>query len=251
MEQGVHVARGVVPEGRDHHLLIACTDDPSCPGVAHAGLGDVPLDPREGARDSPVVGLYHARIASHECEKGNGFRGREGEVASGPVMDAAVLAPAPEPASRAVGHLSFQHRAEDVRVDRAREAEFLGALSRPGARLLMRRVVLRIVAVPLVIGRPLRRGGDGADRCDHLIIPEMVLIRLPLRLLAPGRLVTAYLPKREGRSAFGACSTLIAWIRFLIPGIRPRFPAQRPPRLPPRGGEHRLSGRSSRPPLAF
>ena len=74
----------------------------------------------EGARDGPVVGLDYSRIAADECEKGNGFRGREGEVASGPVMDAAVLAPAAEPVAGAVGHLSFQHRAEDVRVDRAR-----------------------------------------------------------------------------------------------------------------------------------
>ena len=45
VEQGVHVARGVVPEGRDDGLLIPRADHPSCPGVAHAGLGDVPLDP--------------------------------------------------------------------------------------------------------------------------------------------------------------------------------------------------------------
>ena len=66
-----------------------------------------------------------------------------------------------------VEYLALQHRLEEVRIDRAGEAEVLRALAGPGARFPVGRVVPGVVAVPLVIGDALGRGRDGADRDDH------------------------------------------------------------------------------------
>ena len=104
VEQGVEVARGVVPEGRDDALLVPRPDHPPGPGLAHPGLGDVFLHPGEGARHGDLVGPYRAPVAAQVDQQRDGLGRREGEVAAGTVVDDAVLAPLPEPLSRTVRH---------------------------------------------------------------------------------------------------------------------------------------------------
>ena len=111
------------------------------------GLGDVLLEPAERARDGPVLGVDHAGVAADERGEGDRFRGREGEVAAGAVQDLPVLAAPAELGARAVRHLAFEDRPEGAGIDRARQPELFRAPAGPGARLLVLRIVLRVVAV--------------------------------------------------------------------------------------------------------
>ena len=168
MKQGIEIARGVVPKGRRDHLLPSLRHHFSRLRVLHAGLGHIPLDPVEGALHGPVMGLDDALVAADERGEGDGLGGGEGEIPPGPVLQGPIGPPASELLSGAVGRLALQHRPEEVRIDRAGEAVILRALAGPGARFPVGRVVLRVVAVPLVVARALGRGGDGADRGDHV-----------------------------------------------------------------------------------
>ena len=112
----------------------------------------LPLDPGQRALDGPVMGLDDAPVAADQRRERDGFGGREGEIAPGPVLQGPIGSPASELPSGAVGRLALQHRLEEVRIDRAGEAEVLRALAGPGARFPVGRVVPGVVAVPLVIG---------------------------------------------------------------------------------------------------
>ena len=122
------------------------------------------------------MGVDDARIAADQRREGDGFGGAEGQVAAGTVLELAgpgrspVFADASEPLAGAVGHTAFEDRLEGVGVDRTFEAELSGTLAGPGAGLPVLYVVLRVVSVALVVGRPLFRRGDGADRGDHVRI---------------------------------------------------------------------------------
>ena len=169
VELGIEVARGVVAEGRGHHLLAAHADHRARRLVLHPGPDGVLLDPREGPAHRLVVRLGDALVAAHHRHEGDRLRGREGHVAPGTVLDPAVLAAPAE--LRPVRNLALEDLAEGVRVDRAREPEGLGALARPATGLAVRRVILGVVAVALVIARALGRGGDDAERGYHRAVP--------------------------------------------------------------------------------
>ena len=168
MERGIEVAGSIVAEGGDDRLLAAGADHAAGLGVLHPGLGDVLLEPGEGARNRPVVGVDHAGVAADQRGEGDGFRGREGEVPAGTVLDASVLAAPAQLGTRAVRHLAFEQRAEGAGIDRPRQPELFRPLARPGARFPVLGIVLGVVAVALVVARALGRGGDGPDRGDHL-----------------------------------------------------------------------------------
>ena len=168
VERRVEVARGVVAEGGDDGLLVAGAHHAAGLRILHAGLGDVPLEPGEGARDGPVVGVHDAGIAADQADERDRFGGREGEVAARPVRYLAVFPDAPETLPGPVGHMAFEHGAEDLGLDRAFEAELGRAAAGPGAGVAVLGIVLRVVAVALVVARPLRRRGDGADRGHHV-----------------------------------------------------------------------------------
>ena len=167
VQRGVEVARGVVAEGGDDGLLAAGAHH--APGllVLHPGLGDVLLEPGEGAPHRPVVGVDDAHIAADERRQGDRFRGREGEVAARTVRDLTVLAAAPELAPGAVRHPAFEHRPERLGIDRAFEAGLGRARSGPGAGVTVAGIVLRVIAVALVVGDALGGRGQSADRGDH------------------------------------------------------------------------------------
>ena len=65
---------------------------------------------------------------------------------------------------RAVRHLAFKHGLEGVGIDRTRKSQILRAPARPGARLPVGAIGLRVVAVLSVVGYALRGRGDHADR---------------------------------------------------------------------------------------
>ena len=138
-------------------------------GVLHPGLGDVLLEPRQRARDGPVMGIDDARVAADERGQGNGFRGREGEVAAGAVLDATVLAAPPElgcpsrPA-RLPSSTALKIFGSTGPVSPSSSAPLAG----PGAGVPVRGIVPGVVAVLLVVARALGRGGDGPDRGHHL-----------------------------------------------------------------------------------
>ena len=167
MELGIQIARGVVPEGRGHRLLVPGADHADGLRVLQPGLGGVALDPGQRALDRPVMGVDHAPVAADQRRQRDGFWGREGEIPPGPVLQGPIGSPASELPSGPVEYLALQHRLEEVRLDRTGEAEVLRALAGPGARVPVGRVVPGVVAVPLVIGDALGRGRDGADRDDH------------------------------------------------------------------------------------
>ena len=150
--------------GRDH-LLIAGPDHRPRGGVAHPCLYGVLLDPAERRHDRLVVRLDDPIVAAHHRHQADGLGRAQGHVPARTVRDAAVDLLAPETA--AARHLAFEHRPETFGIDRAGEAERLGALARPGARFPVRAVVPGVVAVLLEIAHALRRRGDLADGRYH------------------------------------------------------------------------------------
>ena len=91
VELRIEVARGVVAEGGGDDFLSADAPHPAGFRSLHAGLGGVLLDPGERRLHGAVVRLDDAVVAAHQGGDGDGFRGREGEVAAGTVEDFAVL----------------------------------------------------------------------------------------------------------------------------------------------------------------
>ena len=116
-----------------------------------------------------VVGIDHTSIATDERDEGDGLRSRESEVAAGPVKAVAVPVHAAELPAGSIGHLAFEDRLEDVRIDGAGKAERFGALAGPGAGFPVGGIVPGVVAVALIVSDALRRRGDGPDRDDHQI----------------------------------------------------------------------------------
>ena len=167
MELGIEIARGLVGEGGDRRLLVPGTDHAARLGVLHPGLDNALLDPGEGPPHRPAVGLRDAGVAADQRGEGDGLRRGEGQVASRPVVEAAVLVPAAEPVSGPVRDLSRQHGLEYVGIDGTLEPERLGALAGPGAGLLVGGIVLGVVAVALVVADALGGRGDGADGDHH------------------------------------------------------------------------------------
>ncbi|MDE0241045.1 MAG: hypothetical protein OXQ84_12770 [bacterium] len=135
--------------------ILARNDHASAFGRLHPGLDHPFLDPGEGPLHRPAVGIGAAGIAADQRGQGDGFRGREGQVAAGPVDDFAVLAGTAEP--RPVRHPAFEDRGEDVRIDRAGQAERVGALARPGAGGAMIGIVPGVIAIPFVVADALGR----------------------------------------------------------------------------------------------
>ena len=70
---------------------------------------------------------------------------------------------AAELAARAVENLALQHRLEEVRIDRAFEAELGRARAHPGARGAMLGIVPRVLAIALRIAGSLGRARYRAD----------------------------------------------------------------------------------------
>ena len=165
MKLGIQVAGRVMAEGGRDHLLVPGPDHRPGGGIAHPGLDGVLLDPAERRRHRPVVRLDDALVAAHHRHQGHRLRRAQRHVPAGPVRDAAAefLAPEPPPAR----NLAFEHRPEAVGIDRPGETQRRRALARPGARLAVRAVVLRVVAVLLEIADALRRRGDLADGRYH------------------------------------------------------------------------------------
>ena len=170
MKRGVEVAGSVMPERRDHRLLVARTRHAAGFRVLHPGLGGVLLEPVERAADGAVVGVDHARVAADQRRERDGFGGAEGQVAAGTVVELSVVPHASEPLAGAVGHAAFEDRPEGVGIDRSVEAEPGRAAPGPGAGLPVLYVVLRVVSVAFVVGSALLGRGDGADRGDHVRI---------------------------------------------------------------------------------
>ena len=167
MELRIEVARGVVAEGGGDDFLSADAPHPAGFRILHPCLCGVLLDPGQRRLHGAVVRLDDAVVAAHQGGDGDGFRGREGEVAAGPVEDFAVLAAAAEPGVRAVRHLAFEDRPKSVRIDRTLQPELFRPLADPGARRTVIGIVLGVIAVALVIGRALGGRGERADR-EHV-----------------------------------------------------------------------------------
>ena len=165
MQLGIEVARSVVAESRGHHLLVTCADHRTRRLVLDPGPDGVLLDPGEGLPHRLVVRVHDPPVAAHHRYERDRLRRRERDVAAGAVPDLPVRPPAAE--LRPVRDPALEDPPEDIRIDRTREPERLGALAGPAAGLAVCRVVLRVVAVPLVVARTLRRRGDDADRGDH------------------------------------------------------------------------------------
>ena len=161
VQLGVEVARGIVAEGRGHHLLAAHADHGPRRLVLHPGPDSVLLDPREGPAHRPVMRLDDAPVATYHREQRDRLWRREGDVAAGAMMELPVLAAAPE--LRPVRHLALEDPAEGVRIDRPREPEGRRTLARPAARFPVRRVVLGVIAVALVVAGTLGGRRDLAD----------------------------------------------------------------------------------------
>ena len=110
-----------------------------------------------------VVRLNDPSVAAHHREQRDRFRRGEGDVAAGGGAGCRPSLPR-LPSCGPSGTLPSRMPPEGVRIDRPREPERLGALAGPGARLPVCRIVLGVVAVPLVVARALRRRGNLADR---------------------------------------------------------------------------------------
>ena len=153
VELGIEVARGVVAEGRGHHLLAADADHGARRLVLYPGPDGVLLDPGKGLAHRPVVRVDDALVAAHHREQRDRLRRRQCDVAAGAVVDLAVFAAPAE--LGAVRDLALEDLAEGIRIDRTREPERLRALAGPAAGLFVGRVVLGVVAVALVVARTL------------------------------------------------------------------------------------------------
>ena len=170
---GVEIARRVVPEGGGDHLLAPGPDHRPGGLVAQPGLYGVLLDPAQRRVHHLVVRRDDAFVAAHHRHQGDRLGRAQRHVAARPVRDAAVglLPPEPPPARACPGpvpgNLAFEDPPERLRIDRAFELQRRRALARPGARLAVRPVVLRVVTVPLEIPHALRRRGDLPDRGYH------------------------------------------------------------------------------------
>ena len=168
MELGVEIARDLVAEGGDHRLLVPGAHHAAALCIHRPGLDDVLLDPGEGPLHCRVMGGDDAFVAADQGRDGYGLGRGEGDVAAGAMVDRAVPQPAAEPAARAVRHGAFENAAEDVGIDGPGEPQSGCAPARPGAGLPVRRVFLRVVPVPLVVGDALGGRGDRADGGDHV-----------------------------------------------------------------------------------
>ena len=159
---GIEIAGSIMPERRRDHLLVPGAHHRARGGVAQPGLDGVLLNPGEGHANRPVVNIHDALVAADHRHQRHRLRRGQGDVAPRPVMDAAVhlLAPEPTPA----GNLAFEHPLERRRLDRPGKPERRSALARPGVRLLVGRIVLRVVPVLFEIAHALRGRGDLADR---------------------------------------------------------------------------------------
>ena len=103
------------------------------------------------------------------------------------------------------GTLPSRIALEHAGIDRARQAERLRALARPGARLAVRGVVFRVVAVALEIARALRRRGDRADRGYHRRRPPAVQGFGGCRMPMPANYALSGLATRHERFGSQPC----------------------------------------------
>ena len=172
VELGIEVARGVVPEGRGDHFLAARADHRTRRLVLDPGPDGVLLDPGQRLAHRLVVRVDDPVIAAHHREERDRLRRRQGDVAARAVLELPVRAAATE--LRAIGNLALEDPAEGVRIDRARESERLRPLAGPAAGLAVCGVVLGVIAIALVVGRALRRGGDDTDRGYHRAVSATV-----------------------------------------------------------------------------
>ena len=163
------------------------------------------------------MGIDDAGIAADQRGQRDRLGRGEGEVAAGTVMDFSVLAPAAELAVRPVGHLSLQNRLERIGIDRAFQAEFGRAPARPGTRLAVGGVVLRIVSILFVVAGALGRCSHRSDRGDHQIHRPYLRLR---RSRSPGVGVPAFPSPLSAAVSGGVPAVLRALVSGAAFGVR-------------------------------